>query len=551
MKVLKFVLVLLLAPFLFGQAQGTEDRRYLDYSWLLFPYDKYGPEKTSDGKEVYSYYVKGANIQDKNALLGREYFVGKTRVERQVFKDGKKHGIQKQWIWDGKPKSESPYKDGMRHGTFRVWNESNQLIGQFEMRHGTGILREYYPWGSLKWEKHYLNDKEDGPDFNFYGNGQAMSLMWYMEDKIKEGKRFDFQENGDLQGIRGSFNGEKLDSPYVHFECCFNPESLTLFLRAEKVDLPRYLEERKQDPSLPAIPEDLDGFKKMLTPEIQKLIRSYKDLPRVKIPLEMDKKGNPIAGAGISQECYEKGIIPLDLVKHETGFRSGCPGYSYCDPITSEEIVEEEMYWSGKQIKRRTFFKNGEKHGLESSWWTNGQLIAEASYNHNVLDGTFKRWDENGKLLDTFQMKNGTGIMKEYYPNGKIKDQRPLKLGQRDGVLVMYHDNGSILSFAHAVDGKLEGPAVSYFYHGNLSGITSSFSRKGKCHGIHVSFKSNGEDVAECRYYLNGEKVDPSRYEKETKADPSLPRYQQEPKMYRALEKDILSYYKEKGWEKK
>jgi antitoxin component YwqK of YwqJK toxin-antitoxin module len=298
------------------------------------------------------------------------------------------------------------------------------------------------------------------------------------------------------------------------------------------------------------------------------------------------------------QDFYDKGLIPTNLVKKASTARSGCPTYSYHDPQTSNVIVFDEMYQDGKQIKVRTFYKNGEKHGVEQTWWTNGQLISEDRYNLGVLDGDFKRWDENGNLLDRSNIKNGkgvyykylpngsiqfvrrlnigntnditeeyyeyfskwkfrsvkrfkngkaNGVCEEYFPNEKLQSRKTFENGKMNGVSAEFHQNGNVSSYTNFLDDKSEGPSIGYYDGGELRTIT--YTRNGKSHGIYIHF-SKGGDITSLFYYLNGEKVDAPEYKQASKEDSSLPKYKQDPNAYRALEKDVLAYYAAKGWRK-
>jgi len=267
-----------------------DDNGYLEYSLPQKDFDKYGPITTPDGKHFYTYYSKGANIHENKWLFGREYFWNGTRITLELFKNGKKHGVQKEWYKNGEPKLESPYKDGIRHGVFRVWDEQGDLVSQYEMKMGDGVMGVYHSNGSLFKERRFLKNHEDGPAFEFYDNGQATSLIWCKNGEY-EGTSVAFEKNGDLRCL-GFFKQGKLHGPSVYFEPNISPKQTTFYVNGVEVDENHYLEEAKKDSTLPSVYKDLTEYKKMLTPDIQQIVEKYKNLPRVKIPLELDVNGN-------------------------------------------------------------------------------------------------------------------------------------------------------------------------------------------------------------------------------------------------------------------
>jgi antitoxin component YwqK of YwqJK toxin-antitoxin module len=273
-------------------AGASNDLSYLDYSYLQIPCEKHGPIQTRDAKNFYVYLLKGAKAGDNGSLVAQEYFDGDNRIRLDLFKNEKNHGVQKEWHSSGVIKSESPYRAGIRHGKFQNWTEKAELVAEYDLHEGNGVQKEYYVNGSLFKERHFRENKEDGPAFEFYDNGQAKSLMWYKNGRY-EGCSFAFEKNGDLRCL-GFFRKGELDGPFVYFNPEISPKQSTLYLNGIEVDENKYVEARKKDSSLPGLVRDLNDFKKELTPEILQLVQNYKKLPRVKIPLRFDKDGHPI-----------------------------------------------------------------------------------------------------------------------------------------------------------------------------------------------------------------------------------------------------------------
>ena len=71
----------------------------------------------------------------------------------------------------------------------------------------------------------------------------------------------------------------------------------------------------------------------------------------------------------------------------------------------------ERIYWPNRQIRHflRTK-KNTRPHGIDRSWYENGQLYWEQHWKDGKKDGTSRRWNENGQLISKTYWKNGQFI---------------------------------------------------------------------------------------------------------------------------------------------
>lgn len=60
---------------------------------------------------------------------------------------------------------------------------------------------------------------------------------------------------------------------------------------------------------------------------------------------------------------------------------------------------------NSKQWER--FYLNGEQHGPEKEWYSNGQLKSEYSFIDGKLNGSWKTWFESGQLKNETWFTNG------------------------------------------------------------------------------------------------------------------------------------------------
>ena len=139
----------------------------------------------------------------------------------------------------------------------------------------------------------------------------------------------------------------------------------------------------------------------------------------------------------------------------------------------SRENIEEEIFFTdGTITMMKEYYENGK---LEEQYNLKNRTYVE--YNE---DGTI---DEEGEIDDiTFgvlvgvsaltslvdftelvEMPEGSGINKEYYENGIIKEEISYKDGKLNGVSKEYYENGSLKSESTFKDGVLDGKVIEYY----------------------------------------------------------------------------------------
>lgn len=147
---------------------------------------------------------------------------GKKRMEMPI-KDGKIHGISKEWSDKGKKVLERHFSMGIPNGKEKQWYpegekqvELNYINGKVE-----GIATEWYKNGQKKSEGIFKNGKEQGEHKWYFDQGQIDQIvnyenglaqgivkMWYPSSKIKKESNF---KNGLKNGLTTEWfeNGEK------------------------------------------------------------------------------------------------------------------------------------------------------------------------------------------------------------------------------------------------------------------------------------------------------------------------------------------------------
>ena len=97
--------------------------------------------------------------------------------------------------------------------------------------------------------------------------------------------------------------------------------------------------------------------------------------------------------------------------------------------------VKEESHPNGK-LKKRTNYQSvndgGKKHGLEESYYENGQLKSKGSYKDGIKEGLWENYYENGQLNDKVNYKDGVheGLWELYNEDGSFKFDMCWKRGE-------------------------------------------------------------------------------------------------------------------------
>jgi antitoxin component YwqK of YwqJK toxin-antitoxin module len=198
-------------------------------------------------------------------------------------------------------------------------------------------------------------------------------------------------------------------------------------------------------------------------------------------------------------EDYLTYSIPKDAVGKSGEVR---PGYDYVREIdyrVGEKLVAQQRFWKNGQMYSETLFKDGMKHGVERFWYDNHQIRFESPYKAGAMHGVFKQWDRDGKLLGSFEMKEGTGVRKLWHDNGQLDKEEPYKDGKEDGTLKFYFPDGKPRQIIHY--------------------------KEGQAHGVSRIWDKGGKLTENSPlYYVNGKKVSKEEYDKAAEKDSSLPK---------------------------
>ncbi|MDI1480266.1 DUF1566 domain-containing protein [Polyangium sp. y55x31] len=153
-------------------------------------------------------------------------------------------------------------------------------------------------------------------------------------------------------------------------------------------------------------------------------------------------------------------------------------------------------------------FREGELDGPYESFHPDGKPHEKGTYHDGLRDGPWIALYPSGKRMEEGDFQRGTGTLRAFQENGKLRHEQPIVGGLREGLSVSFRDDGSKdyeIGFSRDL---LDGPWREYDRNGKLT-----FERhfvKGREHGLYVRFHPNGQKSEEGTY-AHGQKVGPYR----------------------------------------
>lgn len=252
---------------------------------------KIGPLNTRDPNLIcYNYFLPEKEISS-GTLIGRETFWRNVLVKRELFKNQKEHGVQKEWYTNGQEKLEAPYQDGVMNGLFKHWDIKGNLVGKYEMKQGNGSVRIYNSDGRLIKDYTYKDNNRNGLAMEVSGEN-VWSLNWYKNGKLN-GEGLDFYADGQLNLMTWLLDS-KVNGPMIKFSHLGALVKSNWYLQGKEVSEDDYIKAARSDSTLPPHHADAVKYKDLENENVPGLKKKYLEMPRVKIPLEFDDKGSPI-----------------------------------------------------------------------------------------------------------------------------------------------------------------------------------------------------------------------------------------------------------------
>jgi len=487
----------------------------------------------------------------KETGVWKEFWENGKPDSESNFADGQLNGVYKQYDDDGLLISEIQYSRGSMK-KFKYVDKSGKTVSQGEERGGTLDFLAYYPDGVTKsvegklvngkqsgnWIKYhstgqkksdliYDNDKLNGPQKYFFKNGKLNQEMVYKDGKT-DGYFTSYYQNGNIES-EGWYVADEVTGEWVGNYANGKVYSRNYYLEGNKQGFTTYYDEasRKQfeyewdENQLPASYTGFDTSGKVLFHQVfEKGACDYKSI-------HLNSKPYEHAAFKNGKKDGEYTSLYANGQKHRIEH--------YSNGLENGQSLE---YYDNGKPSVVSFYKDGERDSLTTSYFENGKIRSQFNYldgntegpamwnfeNGNLFeqgqykdderngffiyyasDGTTVRFrtnykdgglvsysylDKDGKYVPEIQLKNQSGTLSSFYPNGNKSATIVLVNGQYEGDHIYYFMNGKVESECMFHNGKEEGLEKNYYesgkveselnyYYGMLDGHVKYYNEKG------------------------------------------------------------------------
>lgn len=438
-------------------------------------YDKQGKvlhesSRKGDILELKAFYPSGAKKgeekQNKKGRMGLvvEYYESGGKKAEAEYKDGKLNGYAKEYTEVGKLSSEANYKNDTLNGYIASYYPNGKINqeGWYVMGNSQGDWLFYHPNGLIKDKLYFIDNKSVGYSEHFGVNGKK-ELEYYVENDLTQ-KVIQYDTTGQVSNI--------FDMPTGNG---------TLVLKGLSGKKYREVTYKNGVKTGEDIFYYLDGSKQMIV--------NYKHEKEWGTRVLYNTSGNKSYESqfvnnlenGTSKSYYNNGILEMETSMKEGKYDSITKWYDYNG--TLEIIINH---------------KNGMRNGEYVLFGEDGKTAAlKFIYRDDQITG-YTYLDKNNQWLPLVVVKNGTFDVKAYYPNGKPSFEGSFMKNSRHGLIRSYYMNGNIKNEKNFDLGIYEGQQKENFINGKPRLIYGE--KDGQTHGVYKTFNENGTLIKEENY---------------------------------------------------
>jgi len=439
-------------------------------------------EVESGGKKYYfKLFFYNGNITAEGTYIKNDIRDGEWKyytpngylLSSEKYDEGTIVGEDKDYYVNSNKRSISPYKEGVSNGLYRMYYLNGQLRvqGYYKNNQGQGDWVYYYPDGKLAEMRYYKDDQQNGYNMNYGVEGEIFSR--------------DFFEHGFIQYTEYYDTAGKVYEAQYYFEDSIQTLHYANGLKRETCGF-------------------LSGF-------------AHGDFISYHMNGKIKSEGRYFNGKLHGNWIWynDKGTKTQEgefFHGEETG-----KWFIYYDDGT---LSVEKEYINGKlsgnyysydskgTLTYQTMYIDGEKHGNAKYYSRTGDFQMVRYYKHGFIIG-YSYNGPNNELVDTIFIKNETGEIISYYPNGNKAREFKLIGGKFTGKYMEYFPDGSIESIDHYECDTRNGESVQYYPNGKIMFTTTYM--EDNIHGKYTEYYENGR-TKENLYYLNGNLTGKAEY---------------------------------------
>ena len=394
--------------------------------------------------------------------------------------------------------------NGKSEGYWLFFNPNGFLRseGAFTGDVRTGLWKFYYEDGALKSTTIYKNGTPDGEAAEYYETG-GLSSKLNTSQNILNGPQYIYYAAGAMKGEFNYVNGKQEGKFITYHINGKKKEEFTLLKDRPDGEFREYSSHGR----LVGLTNYKGGMKEGAT-------TAYYDLPDSPKRFE----GNYVADkySGKWTYYYNNGKMESAGEYNSKGLKQG----KWLNYYENETVAEEEEY------------DNGKLNGVYKKFTRDGKLVEEFIYKNDILQ-QFKQYDIAGKEIasgkrekkelnvvmfhpDGTKRREGRvydnapeGEWKDYDRNGTLTTLMQYKAGILNGEMTGYHENGKIKYKVNYTSGEMDGYYQGFNDLGNL--IIEGFYVAGQEQGPWINYYNNGV-IKSRKYYLNGQEYGWQKY---------------------------------------
>lgn len=112
-----------------------------------------------------------------------------------------------------------------------------------------------------------------------------------------------------------------------------------------------------------------------------------------------------------------------------------------------------ERFPNGNKVSEITM-SAGVRHGAYRLWHENGTLMEQGRYRKGQLHGIIQKWNDEGRLLGTYRVVDGAGIVREWHSNGQLSYEMSFVRGVMNGRMRWWDADGMFHGQRYYFDGS-------------------------------------------------------------------------------------------------
>jgi antitoxin component YwqK of YwqJK toxin-antitoxin module len=357
-----------------------------------------------------------------------------------------------------------------------IYNERGFLyLVEKKLGDKTEVLREYYPWGTLK--------EDFTTKAKFLGNGlhermrDLKPLLTSQEDASSLIRGYEDEKTKRLLPIdirKPSFKNNMIDGEFAFYSEGSSPAQV---MKAN------YDEGILSGPISTFFKSSVDKFSGFTANGV--MAGEYRRFQDVEDSPVLREKGT-----------YSKGVLD-GVVTLYYGEDRKFAEISLMRGILNGPV---KKYFKSGIVEESCGFSDALREGECSVFEKNGQVVVKANYSKGKRTGSWTEWHDNGSKKREAKYIHGKldGEVLSYHNNGKISKRENYKSNLLDGVSTHYNKDGSIKGSVLYKDNLKDGSTKVYYPSGKLE--------------LEVNFKSGVKDGLQRKYYETGELQEETKF---------------------------------------